>query len=76
MGKLKPIGSEKLEGLEKIQRIMEIARYKENIPNPINEVNSNNYNIKLVDGNTYHIEKEKNGYVIKKTVNESQNDYV
>jgi hypothetical protein len=76
MGKLKPIGSEKLEGLEKIQRIMEIARYNENIPNPINEVKSNHYNIKLVDGNTYHIEKEKNGYVIKKTVNESQIDYV
>jgi len=76
MGKLKPIGSEKLEGLEKIQRIMEIARYKENIPNPVNEVNSNHYNIKLVDGNTYHIEKEKNGYVIKKTVNESQIEYV
>jgi hypothetical protein len=30
----------------------------------------------LVDGNTYHIEKEKNGYVIKRTVNESQIDYV
>ena len=76
MGKLKPIGSEKLEGLEKIQRIMEIARYKENIPNSINEVNSNHYNIKLVDGNTYHIEKEKNGYVIKRTVNEGQLEYI
>jgi hypothetical protein len=76
MGKLKPIGSEKLEGLEKIQRIMEIARYKENIPNSINEVNSNHYNIKLVDGNTYHIEKERNGYVIKRTVNEGQLDYI
>ena len=59
MGKLKPIGSEKLEGIEKIQRIMEIARYNENTPTLINEVNSNHYNIKLVDGNTYHIEKEK-----------------
>ena len=76
MGKLKPIGSEKLEGLEKIQRIMEIARYKENLPNSINESNSNHYNIKLVDGNTYHIEKEKNGYVIKRTVNEGQLDYI
>ena len=34
---LKPIGSEKLEGMEKIQRIMEITRYKENTPTPINE---------------------------------------
>lgn len=76
MGKLKPIGSEKLEGLEKIQRIMEIARYKENLPNSINESNSNHYNIKLVDGNTYHIEKEKNGYVIKKTLSEGQLEYI
>jgi len=76
MGKLKPIGSEKLEGIDKIHRIMEIARYKENIPTPINEVNSNHYNIKLIDGNTYHIEREKNGYVIKKSVNENQLDYL
>jgi hypothetical protein len=76
MGKLKPIGSEKLEGLEKIQRIMEIARYKENLPNSINESNSNHYNIKLVDGNTYHIEKEKNGYVIKRTLSEGQLEYI
>ena len=37
MGKLKPIGSEKLQGLEKINRILEIARYKENIPSNLNE---------------------------------------
>ena len=37
MGGLKPIGSEKLEGMDKIRRIMEIARYNENIPNPVNE---------------------------------------
>jgi hypothetical protein len=76
MGKLKPIGSEKLQGIEKIQRIMEIARYKENIPNPINEVNSNHYNIKLADGNTYHIEREKNGYVIKKSIHEGLAEYL
>jgi hypothetical protein len=76
MGKLKPIGSEKLEGLEKIQRIMEIARYKENLHNSINDSNSNHYNIKLVDGNTYHIEKEKNGYVIKRTLSEGQLEYI
>jgi len=41
MSKLKPIGSEKLQGIEKLQRIMEIARYKETIPNSINKGNSN-----------------------------------
>lgn len=76
MGKLKPIGSEKLQGIEKIQRIMEIARYNENTPIPKNEVNSNHYNIGLADGNTYHIEKEKNGYVIKRGINESQLEYI
>ena len=43
MGNLKPIGSEKLQGMEKINRILEIARYKENKPNPINEDKSIEY---------------------------------
>ena len=76
MGKLKPIGSEKLEGLEKIQRIMEIARYKEIIPSPVNETHSVDYSIQLSDGNTYEIVKEKLGYVIKKRLDESVSDYV
>ncbi len=59
MSKLKPIGSEKLEGLEKIQRIMEIARYKENIPQPVNEVSSREYQVVLADGVKYSINKEK-----------------
>ena len=37
MANIKPIGSEKLEGMDKIKRIMEIARYKENLPQNINE---------------------------------------
>ena len=36
MGGLRPIGSEKLEGMDKIRRIMEIARYNESIPQPVN----------------------------------------
>lgn len=76
MGKLKPIGSEKLEGMEKLSRILEIARYKENIPTSVNENTSNNYNVQLSDGNIYHIDKEKNGYVIKRTINEGTTEYV
>jgi hypothetical protein len=75
MSKLRPIGSEKLQGDDKIARIMEIARYKENIPTPINETSSREYEITLSDGAKYFIDKEKLGYVIKKTVNESV-DYV
>lgn len=77
MGKLRPIGSEKLEGMDKISRIMEIARYKEHIPNPINEDKSVEYKITLADGKNYQIHKEKSGYVIKRTVNESSEvDYL
>jgi len=76
MGNLKPIGSEKLQGMDKINRIMEIARYKENKPTPINETSSNEYSKVLPDGNKYEIVKEKNGYVIKKQISENVSDYV
>ncbi len=72
MGKLKPIGSEKLSGLDKINRMIEIARYKENIPKPINEDKSVEYSVSLSDGNKYQIVKEKVGYVIKKQITESE----
>ena len=62
MGKLRPIGSEKLQGMDKIKRMIEISTYKENIPNPLNETSSHEYDIKLSDGNRYHIIKEKSGY--------------
>jgi hypothetical protein len=76
MSKLKPIGSEKLKGQEQINRILEIAKYKENIPNSINESSKTDYNTKLVDGNVYFIVKEKMGYTIKKGLNESTADYI
>jgi hypothetical protein len=76
MSKIKPIGSEKLQGIEKLQRIMEIARYKEAIPNSINETSSIDYRITLADGNTYEIVKERLGYIIKKQINESTSEYI
>ena len=48
MGNLKPIGSEKLQGMDKINRMIEISRYNENIPQPINEDKSNEYNNKTL----------------------------
>ena len=68
MGGFKPIGSEKLEGMDKLKRIMEIARYKENIPQSVNETKSNEYSIELADNNIYQIEKERQGYIIKKYI--------
>jgi hypothetical protein len=76
MGKLRPIGSEKLQGVDMINRILEISNYKLNIPKPINEDSSFEYKKTLVDGYAYHIVKEKNGYVIKKGLNESMSEYI
>jgi len=76
MAGLKPIGSEKLEGMNKIRRIIEIARYNENIPQSVNETKSTEYSIEFADGNTYRIEKERQGYIIKVAINESDSDYI
>jgi hypothetical protein len=76
MADLKPIGSEKLTGQDKIKRIMEIARFNEVIPNQINETSRSEYSIGLADGNGYEIVKERQGYIIKKIVSESQTDYI
>lgn len=76
MADLKPIGSEKLSGQEKLKRIMEIARYNEAKPNNINESKETAYSIGLADGHSYEIIKEKQGYIIKKVVSEGVTDYI
>jgi hypothetical protein len=76
MADLKPIGSEKLTGQEKIKRIMEIARYNEAPSSNSKDISSTEYSIGLSDGNQYQIVKEKTGYIIKKTISESQTDYI
>jgi hypothetical protein len=76
MSDLKPIGSEKLQGQDKIKRIMEIARYNEVMPSNINETSRSEFSISLVDGNKYQIVKEKQGYIIKTTISESETGYI
>jgi hypothetical protein len=76
MGDLKPLGSEKLTGQEKINRILEIARFRENKPQVVNETSRSEYSIGLADGNSYQIVKEKLGYIIKKNISESETDYI
>jgi hypothetical protein len=76
MADLKPLGSEKLEGMDKIRRILEIAHYNEKPKSQLNENETLNYTIQLADGYTYGIVKEKLGYIIKKGINESVLDYV
>jgi len=76
MADLKPIGSERLTGQEKLNRIMEIARYKESSAPNLNETSTKEFSINLSDGVDYQIVKEKQGYIIKKTISESQTDYI
>jgi len=49
MADLNPIGSEKLKGMDKINRILEISRYNETSQS-VNESNSE-YTIQLADSN-------------------------
>jgi hypothetical protein len=76
MADLQPLGSEKLQGMDKIQRILEIARFKENTPSRVNETSKNEYKLTLADGNEYQIIREKSGYIIKQTISESETDYM
>jgi len=76
MADLKPIGSEKLTGQDKLNRIMEIARFKEATTKTINENVTSEYSISLADGNNYQIVRERQGYIIKKTISESETDYI
>ena len=76
MGGLKPIGSEKLGGMDKIRRIMEIANYNHALPNKDIELKSTEYRLTLSDGNSYEIVKERQGYIIKRNITESYSDYI
>jgi len=75
MGDLRPLGSEKLQGTDKLKRIMEIARYNQTDRSELNESNSVEYQRQLADGKYYGIVFEKNGYIIKSGLNESEMDY-
>jgi hypothetical protein len=75
MADLRPIGSEKLEGTDKLRRIMEIATYRETPKTELNNLSTTNYTIQLSDGNFYGIVKERQGYIIKQGLNESDLGY-
>ena len=73
---LKPIGSEKLTGDDKIKRIMEIARYGESEKNTEYHTQTVSFSKKATDGNVYAIVNEKDGYYLKRGINESKLDYI
>ena len=76
MGDLKAIGSEKLTGQDKINRIMEIARYGETSRNTDYHTSTNSFTKKASDGLTYAVVQEKDGYYVKSGLNESNLEYV
>jgi hypothetical protein len=74
MGELKPLGSEKLGANEKLNRILELTYFNEKKTN-----NNNGIKAELVKESTngvYGIVKEKDGYYVKKGLNESTLDYI
>lgn len=73
MGDLKPLGSEKLNGDEKLKRILELTYYKNGSNNT--QTTKADYIAESTTG-IYGIVKEKDGYYVKKGLNESSLDYI
>ena len=74
MADLKPLGSEKLSGDDKLKRILELTYYK----NSNNKTQSANTEFisESKTGGIYGIVKEKDGYFVKRGLNESSLDYI
>ena len=70
MKELRPLGSEKLAGDEKIKRILEIANYGRT-PKSSVTVDKPEYITESKNGGVYGIVKEKDGFYVKKGLNES-----
>jgi len=74
MADIKPLGSEKLNGDEKLKRILELTYY--------NQTNKKSTSTKpelvkeSTNGGVYGIVKEKDGYYVKRGLNESSLDYI
>ena len=71
MGDTKPLGSEKLNGDEKLKRILELT-YFDRPKKSNNQIET----IKESASGVFGIVKEKDGYYVKKGLNESSLDYI
>lgn len=73
MSEIKPLGSEKLNGDDKLKRILELTYYNSNNK-------KSNAKAELVKesktGGVYGIVKEKDGYYVKRGLNEQSLDYI
>ncbi len=74
MADLKPLGSEKLTGNDKLKRILELTYYK----NSNNKTSTSKPELvsEAKTGGVYGIVKEKDGYHVKRGLNESSLDYI
>ncbi len=73
MGDLKPLGSEKLKGDDKLKRILELTYYKNDSNN--SRAKTSEFVTESTTG-VYGIVKEKDGYYVKKGLNEGSLDYI
>lgn len=73
MGDLKPLGSEKLQGDDKLKRILELTYYG-NKPKVTKSTKAEH--ITESANGVYGIVKEKDGYYVKKGLNENSLDYI
>ena len=73
MADLKPLGSERLNGDDKLKRILELAYYKTD-----NKKNTAKAEIvkESKTGGVYGVVKEKDGYYVKRGLNENSLDYI
>lgn len=74
MADLKPLGSEKLNGDEKLKRILELTYYNEK--NKKSSTSRPELVKESKTGCVYGIVKEKDGYYVKSGLNESSLDYI
>jgi len=71
MGELKPLGSEKLQENEKINRILDLTYYQ----SPSSSKKPGTI-VEQTSSGVYGIVKEKDGYYVKKGLNENSLDYI
>jgi hypothetical protein len=79
MADLKPLGSEKLNGDDKLKRILELTYYgsdKKSTTSNQTLTSKTEYLSESVNGSKFGIVKEKDGYYVKKGLNESSLDYI
>jgi hypothetical protein len=78
MAEIKPLGSEKLQGDEKLKRILELTYFGENkkTSKTNKSTTTTEYLSESINGFKFGIVKEKDGYYVKKGLNESSLDYI